>query len=79
MKQHPIVIMIDRNIKNIFLVSAQNYSNKSNLLGKFSSLIFHSGGVATIPWIDDSQILKIQARIIDIVIKFNTFLQNSCE
>ena len=48
MKQTPIVLMIDNNKTNNLLKPAHNYANKSNLLGKYLSLIFHSGSVATI-------------------------------
>ena len=50
------------NIKNIFLVPAHNYTNKSNFGGESSLLIFHSGSVGTILLSDDSQILKIQVK-----------------
>ena len=78
MKQTPILLMIDHNITKTFLMLAHNYTNKSNLLGKPSSLIFHSGSVATIIWRDYSQNLKIQAKTIDIVMKFNTSIQKAC-
>ena len=79
MKQPHIVLMIDNNITNIFFMPAHNYTNKSNLLGKSSSLIFHGGSVATIIWSDDLQNLKIQVRKIDIVMKFNSFTQKDFE
>ena len=79
MKQTPIVIVIDHNIRNIFPMPAHNYMDKSNILGKSSSLIFHSGGVATILWSDDSKKLKTQVIRIDIVMKFNSFIQKDCE
>ena len=79
MKQPPIVLMIDNNTKKIFLMPAHNYRNNINLLEGYSSLIFHSGGVATILWSDDSQHLKIKVRTIDIVMKLNTFIQKACE
>ena len=79
MKQPPIVLMIDHSITNIFLVPAHNYTNKSDILGKSSSLIFYSRIVATIIWSDDSQNLKIRVRTIDIVMKFNTFIQKAFE
>ena len=78
MKKPPIMTMIDNNITNILLMPAHNYTNKSNILGESSLLIFHSGSVATIIWSDDSQNLNIQVRTIHIVIKFNIFIQKAC-
>ena len=78
MKQPSIVLMVDHNIINIILMPAHNYTNKSNILGESSLLIFHSGSVATIIWSDDSQNLNIQVRTIHIVIKFNIFIQKAC-
>ena len=79
MKQHPIVLIIDNNTTKIFLMPAHNYKNESNPLEKFSTLIFHSDSPATIIWSDDFQNLKIQVRAIDIVTKFNSFIQKDCE
>ena len=78
MKQRTILLNIDHNIKNIFRLPEPNYTNKSNLLGKSSSLILHGGSVSTIIWSDDSQNLKIRVRTIDTVMKFNTFIQKAC-
>ena len=71
--------MIDHNITNVFLVPAHNYTNKINILAKYSSLLFHSGSVANILWSDDSQNWKIRVRTIDIVMEFNSFTQKDCE
>ena len=71
--------MINHNTTNILLIPVHNYTDKINILVKFSSLIFHSGSVATIIWGDDSQNLKIQVRTIDIVMKFKTFILKACD
>ena len=74
MKKPPIVLMIYHDITNIFLMPAHNYMDKINLLVRSSSLIFHSGDVAAILWSDNFQNLKIQVKMINIVMKFNTFI-----
>ena len=79
MKQLPIVLMVEHNIKNILLMSEHNYTDKSNLLGKQSLLIYHSGSIATILWSDDWKKLKIKVRTIDIVMKFNSFTRKDYE
>ena len=78
-KQHLIVLMIDHNMTNIFLMPAHNYTNKSNIMEKPSLLTFHSGSVATIIWSDDSKNLKIQVRTIGIVMNFNSLIKKACE
>ena len=71
--------MIDHNIAKTSLMPAHSHKNETNPVGKYFSLIFHNGSVATILWSDDKKKLNIQVRKIDIVTKFNSFIQRSCE
>ena len=75
MKKPPIVLMIEHSIKIFSSCLHIIIQIKVYILVKPSLLIFHSGSVATIIWSDDLQNLKIQVRMIDIVMKFKIFIQ----
>ena len=49
------------------------------MLRKSSSQIFYSENFPAIIWSDESQNLKIQVIMIDIVTMFNSFIQKACE
>ena len=79
MKKPPIMLMIDHNITDNFLMPTHNYKKRGNPLGEPSFLIFHSGTAATFLSSDLKKKSNIHVRTIDIVMKFNRFIQKSCD